>query len=389
LRLKGTVAGAAACLAACATGAWVAVAACIPDLPPDASSAADASLDADAAVEAAPPSPPRCGDGIIQLDRGEHCDPGLTLAPDASSQSCTGDCQIVCSASPAGFVWSENDHCYSFDGQEATSLDQQAVGRCTAGSHVVTFASEDEFQAAVANLQPGAFWVGLDPVVGSTNQYTPLALFEPGWDPTCTGCYAHSVDAAAPLPGGPQSCVEALSDAASWQQYPCDDAGKIHVVCEREPTGVHSQSCDAGVCIDLVWTHAQKRYVFVSTKTSGDDAETQCAALGGTLVVLQSRDEREQLWHELAHMAGRTPPGSIWIGLSLRGGAWVWEDDASPDAYPPPWGDKQPGGNGSRAYLVETLMPPTPVDTTLAKNDVDALTLLPFVCQVPASTSSF
>ena len=376
------MARAAACLAACVTGALAAAFACVPDLPPD-QSPVDAS--AEAADESKPPAVPGCGDGIIQLDRGEQCDPGVALAPDATAGACNSACQILC---PSGFVWSQNNHCYSFDGQQATSLDQQAVSRCIGASHVVTFASEDEFQAVVGNLQPGAFWVGLDPVLGASNEYTPLTLFEPGWDPTCSGCYAHTADAAAPLPGGPQGCIEAVSDAgASWQQYPCNDAGRIHVVCEREPNGLQSQSCDAGVCIDLVWTHLQKRYVFVGTKMGGDDAETQCGAIGGTLVVLQSRDEREQLWHELARMSGNKVPGSIWIGLSQRSGAWVWDDDAGPDAYPSPWGDKQPSGNGSRAYLVETLAALTPLDTTLAKNDVNALTPLPFVCQIPATDS--
>lgn len=372
----------AAFLAACAAGALIAAFACVPDLPPD-ESPGDASAEGspDAADESRAPPAPYCGDGIIQLDNGEHCDPGVTLAPDATAGGCTWDCQVAC---PLGFVWPQNDHCYSFEGQEATSLDPQAVGHCTGTAHVVTFASEEEFQAVATTLEAGAFWVGLGLFGGPSNAYTPTALFEPGWDPTCTGCYAHTTDPAAPLPGAPQGCVEALSDAdASWQQYPCADAGRLHVVCEREPSGVHSQGCDAGACIDLVWTHLQKRYVFVSTRMDGDSAEAQCGLLGGTLVVLQSRDEREQLWHELSRLTASKAPASIWIGLSQRSGAWVWDDDAGADAYPSPWGDRQPRGNGSRAYLVETFGPPTPVDTTLAKNDLGALSVsLPFACQL-------
>ena len=183
--------------------------------------------------------------------------------------------------------------------------------------------------------------------------------------------------------------MEAVFDAGSWQQYACSDAGKLRVVCEREPTGAQSERCDGGVCIDLVWTHAQKRYVYVPTAKGADEAEKICGDSGGTLVVLQSRDEREQLWHELTRMTGNKVPGSFWIGLSQRGGAWVWDDDAGVDAYPSPWGEKQPAGNGTHAYLIQTLTPPAPVDSTLAKADVSVTNTLPFVCQVPVLDAAF
>jgi hypothetical protein len=390
--LKGT-AVAAAFLAACASGAVLAVFACIPDLPPVGSTPSEASVDAPIVQESAPPpASPKCGDGIIQLDRGEECDPGGNVpadaADDVTSAGCNRKCEFVC----PGFLWSQNNHCYTLDVRQAAALDEQASVYCQdigVNAHVVTLASEDELTAVVGALNPGDFWVGFEPALSGSNAYTSLALFEPGWSPTCPGCFAHTADAQAPLPGATQGCVEARGDIdASWQQYPCSDGGKIHVVCEREPTGVLSQRCDAGVCIDLVWTHAQKRYVYVGTKLDGDDAEKQCEALGGTLVVLQSRDEREQLWHELGHLG--TIPGSIWIGLSEVGGDWAWADDAGPDAYPSPWGDKQPTGNGSRAYFVQTLVPPTPLDTTLARNDENVVsTKLYSVCQVPATASEF
>lgn len=390
--MKGKAA-AVAFLVACTCGAVLAAFACIPDLPAGGSAVLEASVDAptvDVEAEAGPPpSPPRCRDGIIQLDRGEQCDPGGNLpadaAPDVTYLGCNSSCQFVC----PGFLWPMNNHCYTVDIRMASIIDQQASMDCEgigANAHVVTFASEAELGAVVAALDAGTFWVGFEPALSGVNQYTSLALFEPGWSPTCPGCFAHTADANAPLPGATQGCVESFSDLdASWQQYPCSDGGKIHVVCEREPTGFLSEKCDAGVCIDLVWTHSQKRYVYVATKLAGDEAETQCAALGGTLVVLQSRDEREQLWHELGHLGG-TPPGSIWIGLSRQGTEWIWDDDAAVDAYAPPWGDKQPSGNASRAYLLQTLMPPAPLDTTLGRNDENVVsTKLYSVCQIPAT----
>jgi hypothetical protein len=278
------------------------------------------------------------------------------------------------------------------DPREATSLDL-AVAYCGNPAHVVTFASEAELGAVVGHLEAGAFWVGLDPIdptLAQPNEYTSLQLFEPGWSPTCSGCYAHAATPSAPLPGPTQGCVEALPDLdASWQQYPCSDAGKLHVVCEREPVGVLSVRCDAGVCIDLAWTFGQKQYVYVSQKLAGDDAQQACVALGGTLVVLQSRDEREQLWRELSHMAGVTnPPTEVWIGLTLTDAGWMWANDAAVDAYPPPWGAAQPKGNGSRAYLLQSTLPPPLLDTTLARNDEVSLNTYPFVCQLPGSADS-
>ena len=387
---------AAAFLAACASGAVLAVFACIPDLPPVGSTPSEASVDAPIVQESAPPpASPKCGDGIIQLDRGEECDPGGNVpadaADDVTSAGCNRKCEFVC----PGFLWSQNNHCYTLDVRQAAALDEQASVYCQdigVNAHVVTLASEDELTAVVGALNPGDFWVGFEPALSGSNAYTSLALFEPGWSPTCPGCFAHTDNPTSPLPGAAAGtgCVEALPDAAAWQQYPCSAAPKIGVVCEREPTGLLTQRCDAGVCIDLPSTHPQKRYVYVATKLGGDGAEAACETLGGTLVVLESRDEREQLWYALERMGGT--PGEFWIGMAQQqNGVWAWADDAGADAYPSPWGNKQPDGNGSRAYLLQqTAVDPTPLDTTLAHNALDVVSAkLTFVCQVPAIDGGF
>jgi hypothetical protein len=368
---------AAVVLAASASAIAAAVAAgvaCIPDLPADS---------ADAQPETGGPSLPRCGDGIIQLDAGEQCDPGA-VAADAALTTCTSDCKMICPEA-GGFVWSgKNNHCYSLDSRQAGGLDTVAAGYCTFGAHVVTFASDEELQAVVSALgSPDAFWIGFDPFSGPANSYFALAQYEPGWSPACPGCYTHG-DASGPLA---QGCVEAFGDLdASWQQYPCVDAGKIHVICEREPAvGATGVRCgDGGVCIDLAWTYPRKHYVYFSRLATGDEAQAVCAGMGGTLVVLQSRDEREQLWRAMYRGPGG-PPGDIWIGLTFADGGWVWGDDAGLDAYPSPFGDGQPKGIGSRAYLVASTTLPQPVDWTLGHNDVAATQPLPFVCQLPGS----
>jgi hypothetical protein len=349
--------------------------ACIPDLPQDSGSDGGAP---DAGPEGSAPTA-RCGDGIIQIGR-EQCDPGVTLAPDATPVfGCTPDCQMVCD----GYVWPQNDHCYSVAKATASDI-QVASSNCGQTAHVVTFASESELGAVLGSLDAGrAFWVGVTPYAGEVNGYGAFAAFEPGWSPACPGCYAHTADAQAPLPGGPPPgeaayCVEAMSDPdASWQQYPCSGGGKIGVICEREPVGGYGAKCDGGVCIDLVWTFGTKRYVYVSTRLSATDAEAHCNALGGTLVVLQSRDEREQLWFEVAKLI---PPDAFWIGLSLRGGAWVWDDDAGVDTYVAPWAEGQPGA-GAQATLSQTTEQPQPVDDTLATSSAGTA-LRPSVCQI-------
>jgi hypothetical protein len=120
------------------------------------------------------------------------------------------------------------------------------------------------------------------------------------------------------------------------------------------------------------------------------DADTHCHGLGGGLVVLQSRDEREQLWLELSRL--RVPPPRIWIGLSPAAtspgdpdaSVWLWDDGTkadAPDAYPPPWAIDQPS-RPAPAFLSHASTQ-APLDDTLAHTD-PAVRALPFVCQILA-----
>jgi cysteine-rich repeat protein len=349
---------------------------CIPDLPSSVAVDTDTGAGSDVVAPV-----PHCGDGIVQLSLGEQCDPGAN-----PQVGCSPTCQIQCDG---GFHWSSNDHCYGVVPPGAASIGEAITTRCTGSSHVVTFASEQELAAVVGALDAGAFWVGMNQDVA---KFDPVTLLEPGWDPTCSGCFAQTPDPTQPLPGydgGAQACVEGFSDLdASWQQYPCTGGKRIPVICEREPVGRLSQVCglvDGGECFDLRFTYGSKTYVYVKLAAPADAAEQQCESLGGTLVVLQSRDEREQLWKELARMSGAGLPTTIWIGLSIADGAsdWTWADDASLDAYAPPWGDRQPKDGGARAYLFQNNGSPALVDETLARVETTAL-FLPYVCQLPA-----
>jgi hypothetical protein len=70
--------------------------------------------------------------------------------------------------------------------------------------------------------------------------------------------------------------------------------------------------------------------------------------------VLESRDEREQLWYQLSKQSVTATPLQFWIGLASSG-PWVWDDDAGQDAYPAEWAWFQPvapaPGVPTRAYL--------------------------------------
>ena len=389
--------------AAAVVAAWVvacgAIAmgvACIPDLPP-------------VQADSGPPGPiGSCGDGIIDLGAGEQCDPGPG-AGDAGIGGCSATCQMQCvSGAPP---WPINHHCYQLAGSERAGSLRGANGICAGASHVVTFASEEEFQHALPLLSGGpAFWVGISSSSSSSSSYSE-APFEPSWALGCSGCYAHTPTPDADLPafpdadveGGTLDCFVALSDPSQpWQQYPCRGLSRqlLDVICELEPVGRQSRPCEAGICIDLVKTHGAKGYVYQANRATPDNASRACIALGGRLVVLQSRDEREQLWRELSRLT--VPPSAVWIGLSQVSpgsyqapqGTWAWDDRTPAEgagAYPSEWATGQPlrfgRGGTTRAFLYHDNHAPA-IDDTLARNE-PTLTIsgtLPYVCEIPVAT---
>ncbi len=387
-------------LAALVSGVAAAVAgaaACIADLPPDGAPGAPLA-DGSAPL----PVPSTCNNGFIDLDAGEQCDPGPS--GDSGLAGCSAECRMECAG---GFVWAGNNHCYRTASATVVSFDQSggATDKCQAlGAHVATFASEDEYQAVIQHLaDAGAFWVGLQAT--RPPAYSSVVPVEPGWSPTCPGCYAHTPDPTQDLPrsdaGGaeaqlPEDCISATTspDEGSWHEALCTSV-PVRTLCEREPVGVLSVQCEGGVCIQLVATFGRKHYLYIDQPASADDAERACQAIGGRLVVLDSRDEREQLWRELSRLPVSVPPTVVWIGLALvvtdagaQDGAiaqWVWDDGTladAPDAHPPPWGDKQPHLSGTttpRAYLENFITPP--YDNTLALND-GTPGPIPFVCEL-------
>jgi hypothetical protein len=251
-------------------------------------------------------------------------------------------------------------------------------------------------EAVIHPLDAGPYWVGFEPKAFPDQYFSTATGPEPGWTPTCAGCFLHVPPDAGGLPGpSDASCVQGVPPLnVPWQATPCVSQSPLDVICEREPLGHAWTPCDAGYCFDVPFTLGYKHYVFVGAPTDPTTAAQQCAALGGLLVVFQWRDEREQIWRELVTLPPEARPVSIWIGLSLADGgaptdpnAWVWADDAGPDAYPPEWGinggfQPEPSGMLPNAVAYGPQLATDPVDETLVANDLGGPH--PFVCQVSA-----
>ncbi len=363
------------------------VAACLPDL----------AATAERLVPEAAPEPfVGCGDGVVATlddggDAGESCDPGKPGDVDARAPGCEA-CQIRCE----GTLDPVTHHCYFAGG---TDSDYNAArARCkAAGGHVVTFASavEAALVSKIPSVAPG-YWVGLSRSSTLNEAYgpDPSRAEEPGFPSPpltgpCDGCFGLGADggvfpvedAAIPNP----NCLAGRD--GSWFQVGC--AGTVRTtICEREPVGTRGQFCAGGFCFTLPATAGAKSYFVSNGVADADQAAASCAQLvgGGSLVVLGSAEEREQLAEQIAHetLARDTTLVSVelWIGLAKDGGAWTWEDGvvAKADASRPlPWGNAQPPAEtvSSRAFM---RLSTTAYDTQLVHAD-EGQAPRAYVCQ--------
>jgi hypothetical protein len=377
-----------------ALAAFAAAAACLPDL---AAIAAD-----DAAVEATIATRFQgCGDGIIATlddggDAGESCDPGTT---DAQVPGCTSDCRIECNSGVdgGGTIDPRTGHCYFAAGVDPTFKAADARCQLAGGrAHVVTIVSQEEADlvSKLAIATAPTYWVGL--VRSNTlNAYTTNHEEEPGFPlppagtGPCSGCFGIGADGGvfpSAVDAGTTDCI--ASSVGAWQQVACSpaDAGPSAgrtTICEREPSGVRAQDCIGGFCFTLASTAGTKRYLVAVAATDPDNAAQVCAGLDrGSLVVLGSREEREQLAHEIRARYPDEVDQQLWIGLAEDGGAWTWDDGhpATDDGgYPLPWGNAQPVTvTGARAYM---HLATTVYDTQLAIADDGTKPPRLYVCQ--------
>lgn len=380
--------GWACALSASLAAALASAGACLPDLAALPEEGEDASSPAQAVA---------CGDGIIDTlddggDAGESCDPG-----DAQSAGCER-CQFVCSG-----AIDDAGHCYFM--ADPTSTISAALSACRAAkAHLVTFSSRREFDFATSFLAShdagnAAFWVGLYKRSDLNSAYgPPTDLNEPGWpraSNTCPGCFAIGADEAGAfaLRAGDAASSEGpdclVAENGEWLQVPCVETtppSLYATLCEREPVGERGQLCTGqGVCMTIPSTVGSKRYVLHVVPATADGAAAYCRNnYNGSLVVLETPEEREQLVREIMlNRNGLLAPATVWIGLSLsEGGAWAWDDGvvANGAPRPLPWGSEQPAGAGARRAFLRIG---DQFDTQLARSEDDAGAdaRRPFVCQ--------
>lgn len=348
------------------------VAACLPDLGPVELATEKPETGPEPSVVTS-----ACGDGVIATlddggDAGESCDPGEAGAG-ASFLGCAS-CRVACD----GVVDPATDHCF-FDAGTADSFFSARLRCEDLGAHVATFASAREARL----LGPGAHWVGLVQREEAQRAYFPERPDEPGWP--CPGCFAERGDAGPgpgfePLPSRPSGICVASVDGV-WRAVACDDGGAAYAtICEREPLGRRGQACGGAICFTLPRTAGEKTYVLFASSEPPEIAAQTCRSYpGGSLVLLDSAEEREQLAREVLKFLPGEIATTLWIGLALNQGTWRWDDGAPESSRPPVWGQNQPAGPGAgRAFL---RMREGFVDTQLAFSEDKREARRPFVCQ--------
>ncbi len=280
---------------------------------------------------------PFCGNGLIEYDVGEECE------PNGSAIGCSSDCKVTCE----GYKDEASLHCYYLSPQRARTV-FSARGVCK-DSNLVHLGSQDEHDVVMRNLRTvadggviPAFYVALQEqasgVKTTAARWEPLVAGVAGWSMTCPGCYEGVVTLASAQPDagdGGCACENALQCASSSSgggiaPVGCVAEKSMTVVCERNPSGTHITQCkDAGgTCIALASTHAKKRYVLVPQQVSPGAVKETCSQLGGTPAIFDTTLEREEIAEAVSELGGSAY--SFWIGLTMIGAGenkhWIWAD---------------------------------------------------------------
>ena len=338
--------------------ALVLAAACLPDLTA-LRGAPDAGEDASAVTGG-------CGDGFIDDDAGESCDPR-----DLAATTCT-NCVVQC----PGTIDPASRHCYYVARTDATYTDAKAA--CTAsGGHVVTIGSDHEADFVDRLSASSPYWVGVSYQAG-LGGYGAEVTTEPGFlaDAGCPGCYVPALTAS----DGGTECV--VSSAGGWRLSSC--SATATTVCEREPVGLRSFYCQGPYCATVTFTLGTKRYLLYRENgaRTASEAAAECAGFdGGRLAVFGSREEREQIVDEVLRLRERSlEPASFtaWIGIASDGGTWTWDDGTPVDdgGRPSPWGAARPDASAQRAFI---RVGPAFFDSQLAQTGDDVAR--PFICE--------
>jgi Lectin C-type domain len=342
-----------------------------------------------------PLPPPTCGDGVVDLDRGEACDPGE--AGPAGANGCTAACAIDCDG---GFVDPASNHCYYWT-TSATSKDfaEHFCGAPPNGGHVVTFTSIDELTFVAAQSQGPKVHGAPDAASGFT-AWSALQLAQPlntpgtpsyvndgelGWSRDCPGCWARIDDPDASV-FPPRTDGGATGECATWTKATkpswltsvCDLGATTRLaLCEREPTGDFTRTCAEGTCVTARTTFPKKSYVLVRSPVAADTAEANCKTLSGRLVVFATREEREEV---LAAVEG-VGITELWVGLARdsTSSPYKWDDGTDVTQHPIAWGNLEPRATGAaRAYAI---IDRARYDTRALHTDDDPTATRPYLCE--------
>ncbi len=311
---------------------------------------------------------PVCGNGLIEYDAGEECEPNGST----NDHACV-DCKVVCS----GYKSPTSLHCYYVPSQRANTV-LAAQGACRGGSELIHLGSGPEHNALVENLivdggSLGPFYVALQEVTGEKLQprWEPLVAGVPGWGPGCPACYAGGLllmkgrtDGGTAGECGCSTQCAAASGVGPIVPIGCRlDAGQnLRVVCERTPPGRHAAECDAGTCIVIASTHDHKRYTLVRRDVTGADAVAACGAIGASLATFKTHGEREEIAQAITELGSDT--FKFWIGLEKRGSGWFWQDGVAEsdfDAHVPVFAstvEMNDAKEGDRALITVTTGQP-------------------------------
>jgi hypothetical protein len=262
------------------------------------------------------------------------------------------------------FLDPASNHCYFVvPGGASTSVDDSAQACAAAAAHLVQIVSDREMGVVASGSPYDGYWIGLRKAVLSAS-YTPVdtTTIEPGWTSTCSGCYGR-IDADA----GGFECLTASKVAdADWSHMGCTQkpgSGKV-TLCEQEPPGHRTAPCMGDkVCFSVPSTLAgvvggkTKRYVFVPSVITYADAVQTCGKLGASLLVYDSREEREEVAAAVASMAT-----DFWLDLDRdKDAGWTWDSGLDASEV---WGTNEPiTRNGTHAYVV---IGPGKLDSELA-----------------------
>ncbi|XP_045073774.1 fibronectin-like [Coregonus clupeaformis] len=95
-------------------------------------------------------------------------------------------------------------------------------------------------------------------------------------------------------------------------------------------------------CLNEWWKFGTSCYYVSSTRDTGGDGQQQCRAMGGELVVINSREEQIFI-HRLKK--------NVWIGATKINGIWEWVDDTA--FKPTYWMEGEPSNLNDEVACIE------------------------------------